>query len=88
MELRSLTIDECYLSGALPDSMAKLSSIHSIEIWRSFAALSSIPSVLREMKSLRYLEFWDNDMTGGIPEWVCELTWLKTLWYSSYSLLF
>jgi hypothetical protein len=81
-ELRSIKIDACFISGSLPDSMAMLSNLYKIEIWESFDDGITFPKVIREMNSLRFLEFWGNDMAGGIPEWVCELLiWLETLWY-------
>jgi hypothetical protein len=84
-ELRSITIDKCTINGGLPDSLAKLTKLNSLEIWDSIDDGSSFPKVLREMKSIRHLELWANEMTGGIPEWICDLTWLKKLWYHSLS---
>jgi hypothetical protein len=87
-ELRDILLDRCNLFGTLPDSMANLTKLNSLEIWRTFEDKTTFPKVLREMKSLPKLDLWNNDMAGGIPEWVCELTWLTTLWYLTYFLFF
>jgi hypothetical protein len=80
-ELRYIFLDRCNLFSTLPDSMANLTKLNSLEIWRTFEDKTIFPKVLREMKSLPKLVLWNNDMAGGIPEWVCELTWLTALWY-------
>lgn len=85
-ELREIKIDASSLAGNLPDSMSKLTKLVKIEIWTSLnQEVTTLPTVLREMKSLRYLELWENTMTGGLPDWICELTWITdNLWYAIF----
>lgn len=82
-ELVRLKIDGSSLSGTLPDSMVELTKITRIEVWESFnQEVIVFPAVVRNMKTIVYLEFWYNTMTGGLPEWVCEMTWITdSLWY-------
>jgi hypothetical protein len=82
-ELRNIYTEDCLISGSLPESIAMLKKLHHIEIW--YSALSGpIPVVLRDMKGLREITLNDNNLTGGLPEWICELTWLTSLWYHNH----
>nr|QAS62447.1 LRR receptor-like serine/threonine-protein kinase RCH1 [Sedum alfredii] len=78
LNLRSLVLSGCNLTGNVPDSVGEFAALQVFDI-SSNSIEGSIPATIGKLKNLQVLDFSSNQLTGRIPAEIGDCLSLKTL---------